>query len=246
MTSMPIPAGGFDGQPQQPQQPRQPQGGFGGGYQPTRQRFNPMPQQQQGFGGFGGFGGGFGMPQQQQGFGGFGMPQQQGFGGFGGYGMPQQGFGGFGGFGGGFGMPQQQGFGGFGGGFGMPQQQGFGGFGGFGMPQQRGFGQMQQPMVQPRQQEPNTGQRSPLTSAMMDTGRMAAQAQANPNTPQAPQAPQTQSDSLLQRYRLAQQQPTGQEGFGQQAPSNPNMQQMQQEDPRMQVARYMQRMAGMF
>jgi hypothetical protein len=54
----------------------QQQQGFGGGYQPSRQRFNQMPQQQ-------GFGGGYGMPQQQ----GFGntfartMPPQQGFGG---------------------------------------------------------------------------------------------------------------------------------------------------------------------
>jgi len=58
-------------------------GGFGGGFQPSRQRFNPM-QQQQGYGGqMQGFGG------QMQGFGGgFGMPQQQGFGG--GYGMLQQ------------------------------------------------------------------------------------------------------------------------------------------------------------
>ena len=63
-------------------------GGFGGGggFQPSRQRFNQMPQQQ-------GFGGGFGMPQQQQSFGNTfarTMPPQQGFGGFGGYGMPQQ------------------------------------------------------------------------------------------------------------------------------------------------------------
>ena len=168
MTSMPIPAGGFGGQPQQPQQPQQPrqpqqpQGGFGGGFQPTRQRFNPMPQQ--GFGGFGGFGGGFGMPQQQQGFGGFG-----GFGG--GYGMPQQGFGGFGGFG----MPQQQGFGGFGGfgGYGMPQQQqGFGGFGGgYGMSQQGGFGQItpqqMQPMVQPTPPQQQLGQITPEQMRVM-------------------------------------------------------------------------------
>jgi len=198
MTSMPIPAGGFGGQPQQPQQPRQPQqpqGGFGGGFQPTRQRFNPMPQQ--GFGGFGGFGGGFGMPQQQQGFGGFG-----GFGG--GYGMPQQGFGGFGGFG----MPQQQGFGGFGGfgGYGMPQQQqGFGGFGGgYGMSQQGGFGQ-----ITPQQNSPV---RQSFEQFIASGGPRGAGAgffnalQGGQASPQEEQAPQTQSDSLLQRYRLAQQQ----------------------------------------
>jgi hypothetical protein len=51
--------------------PQQQQGGFGGGFQPSRQRFNQMPQQQMGYGGgFGGqmqgFDGGYGMPQQRQ------------------------------------------------------------------------------------------------------------------------------------------------------------------------------------
>jgi hypothetical protein len=94
----PMGGGGFGGQQQQGGfgggfgMPQQQQGGFGGGFggqqgfsggfQPSRQRFNQMPQQQ-GFGG--GFGGGFGMPQQQQGFGNTfarTMPPQQGFGGF--------------------------------------------------------------------------------------------------------------------------------------------------------------------
>ena len=85
----PMGGGGFGGQ----------QGGFSGGFQPSRQGFNQMPQQQQQS--FGGFDYGYGMPQQQQNFGGFG----------GGYNMPQQyneGGGSYGGnYGGGYGMPQQ-------------------------------------------------------------------------------------------------------------------------------------------
>ena len=79
----PMGGGGFGGQ----------QGGFSGGFQPSRQGFNQMPQQQN----FGGFDGGYGMPQQQQNFGGFG----------GGYNMSQQYTDDGSGYGGGYGMPQQ-------------------------------------------------------------------------------------------------------------------------------------------
>ena len=65
-----------------------------GGFQPSRQGFNQMPQQQQNFGGFDG---GYGMPQQQQNFGGFG----------GGYNMSQQYTDDGSGYGGGYGMFQQ-------------------------------------------------------------------------------------------------------------------------------------------
>ena len=100
----PMGGGGFGGQ-QQGGFGGQQQGGYGGGFggmlgqssggfQPSRQNFNQMPQQQQNFGGFDG---GYGMPQQQQNFGGFG----------GGYNMSQQYTDDGSGYGGGYGMPQQ-------------------------------------------------------------------------------------------------------------------------------------------
>jgi hypothetical protein len=222
----PMGSGGFGGQQQQGGfgggfgMPQQQQGGFGGGFggqqgfsggfQPSRQRFNQMPQQQ-GFGG--GFGGGFGMPQQQQGFGNTfarTMPPQQGFGpGINNYAGPQQpqGFGG-----------QMQGFGGF---DMFPQQQqqqqqrnfdlsginttpdlslrpqGFGGnlsnfFGrqGFNMPQRHG-GDM--PMISSGGFDPASGKFSPpkdqygnpVTKPMRDpmrpmVGRMAPEQNLTP------------------------------------------------------------------
>lgn len=214
-------------------------GGFGGGYQPSRQRFNQMPQQQMGYGG--GFGGqmqGFGMPQQQQGFGNTfarTMPPQQDFGG---YGMPQQ----------------QQGYGG-----------GFGGQMGFGMPQQR-----QQDMFMPRvsQMAPQDFQSQaasqaaalqsmgmPQSEGGMDAGmgeynRISAERNMAARAAQANQPPATASQlgnmlrgSFQQQANQMMQPVLGQPGGnlvggGQQ----PMMQQVRQEDPRMQAMRMIQQM----
>jgi hypothetical protein len=165
------------------------QGGFGGGYQPSRQAFNQMqggfggfnPMQQGlgglaaygGFGGFGGFNpmqGGLAGLAARGGFGGFGgfNPMQGGFGGFGGFNPMQGGFGGF--------NPMQGGFGGF-----NPMQGGFGGFG----PGGNNYVAPQRPMVSPPppqqpQQPPIMRDENPMPGGFPGSDRVAS----NPYVPQ--------------------------------------------------------------